>query len=180
MPHIADQAALVIAPEGEIVEQLSGDPARAAIAARRRARAQPETLLWDLIDAIRGAAEGQAHPGAGPRPREIRRRRPADARGARRAPSTSSALRARRSWPSARAHRRSATTSPRRPTRSISIRSASCCIDGYDRYRMFFKEALDKLGVDVNVFRVGAYKSAVEVTPAPTCRPRTRRRASRT
>jgi protease-4 len=35
-------------------------------------------------------------------------------------------------------------------------------IDGYSRYRMFFKEALDKLGVDINVFRVGAYKSAVE------------------
>ena len=35
-------------------------------------------------------------------------------------------------------------------------------LDGYDRYRMFFKEALDKLGVDINVFRVGAFKSAVE------------------
>ncbi len=35
-------------------------------------------------------------------------------------------------------------------------------IDGYDRYRMFFKQALDKLGVDINVFRVGAFKSAVE------------------
>ncbi|MGC1730521.1 MAG: signal peptide peptidase SppA, partial [Steroidobacteraceae bacterium] len=35
-------------------------------------------------------------------------------------------------------------------------------IDGYDRYRMYIKEALDKLGVDINVFRVGAYKSAVE------------------
>jgi protease IV len=35
-------------------------------------------------------------------------------------------------------------------------------IDGYARYRMFFKEALEKLGVDINVFRVGAYKSAVE------------------
>src|SRR5262249_56758861 len=29
-------------------------------------------------------------------------------------------------------------------------------------YRMFFKEALDKIGVDINVFRVGAFKSAVE------------------
>ena len=35
-------------------------------------------------------------------------------------------------------------------------------IDGYDRYRMYFKDALDKLGVDINVFRVGAFKSAVE------------------
>ena len=35
-------------------------------------------------------------------------------------------------------------------------------LDGYGRYRMFFKDALDKLGVDINVFRVGAFKSAVE------------------
>ena len=35
-------------------------------------------------------------------------------------------------------------------------------IDGYDRYVMYYKDALDKLGVDMNVFRVGAYKSAVE------------------
>jgi len=36
-------------------------------------------------------------------------------------------------------------------------------IDGYDRYRTYFKDALEKLGVDINVFRVGQYKSAVEV-----------------
>ncbi len=36
-------------------------------------------------------------------------------------------------------------------------------IDGYDRYRMYFKDAIDKLAVNVNVFRVGEYKSAVEV-----------------
>ena len=35
-------------------------------------------------------------------------------------------------------------------------------LDGYDRYRMFFKDALDKLGVDINLFRVGTFKSAVE------------------
>jgi len=35
-------------------------------------------------------------------------------------------------------------------------------LDGYGRYRMFFKEALDKIGVDINVFRVGSFKSAVE------------------
>ena len=35
-------------------------------------------------------------------------------------------------------------------------------VEGYDRYRTYLKEALDKLGVDINVFRVGAFKSAVE------------------
>ena len=35
-------------------------------------------------------------------------------------------------------------------------------VEGYDAYQNYFKEALDKLGVDVHVFRVGEYKSAVE------------------
>jgi protease-4 len=36
-------------------------------------------------------------------------------------------------------------------------------IDGYERYRTYYKELLDKIGVEVNLFRVGAYKSAAEV-----------------
>ena len=35
-------------------------------------------------------------------------------------------------------------------------------IEGFSAYGNYFKEALDKLGVDVHVFRVGEYKSAVE------------------
>lgn len=35
-------------------------------------------------------------------------------------------------------------------------------IDGYARYRGYYKEALDKLAVEVNLFRVGEYKSAME------------------
>ena len=32
-------------------------------------------------------------------------------------------------------------------------------VDGFSYYRMFLKDAIDKLGVDVNVFRAGTYKS---------------------
>ena len=35
-------------------------------------------------------------------------------------------------------------------------------IEGFSVYTNYFKDALDKLGVQVNVFRVGEYKSAVE------------------
>ncbi|TXH03445.1 MAG: signal peptide peptidase SppA [Nevskiaceae bacterium] len=35
-------------------------------------------------------------------------------------------------------------------------------IEGFSAYNNYFKDALDKLGVQVNVFRVGEYKSAVE------------------
>lgn len=35
-------------------------------------------------------------------------------------------------------------------------------IEGYEYYRMFFKSALEKLYIDVNVFKVGEFKSFVE------------------
>jgi len=35
-------------------------------------------------------------------------------------------------------------------------------IEGFGRYRMFYKDALDKLLIDWNVFKVGEFKSAVE------------------
>ncbi|MGV6852158.1 MAG: signal peptide peptidase SppA [bacterium] len=35
-------------------------------------------------------------------------------------------------------------------------------LEGYSRYRNYYKEGLDKLGVDVHLFRVGKYKSAAE------------------
>lgn len=35
-------------------------------------------------------------------------------------------------------------------------------LEGYGRYQMYYKEALDKLSISQHVFRVGTYKSAVE------------------
>jgi len=35
-------------------------------------------------------------------------------------------------------------------------------LEGLGRYRMYYKDALDKLGVDVHLFRVGEFKSAAE------------------
>ncbi|GHF91743.1 signal peptide peptidase SppA [Thalassotalea marina] len=35
-------------------------------------------------------------------------------------------------------------------------------LDGYGRYQLYFKSALDKLAISQHVFRVGTYKSAVE------------------
>lgn len=35
-------------------------------------------------------------------------------------------------------------------------------LDGYSNYRNFYKDGLDKLAVEINLFRVGEYKSAME------------------
>src|SRR5688572_21886791 len=55
---VPSSAALVIAPEGALVDQLSGDPLERAIA---RARGVPmqETLLRDIIDALRAARDDE-------------------------------------------------------------------------------------------------------------------------
>src|ERR1700682_5902899 len=54
IPTVPRSAALVIAPEGELVEQLSSDPVRRALGQASGGPA-PETLLKDVIDAIESA-----------------------------------------------------------------------------------------------------------------------------
>jgi protease-4 len=53
-PTVPMDAALILAPEGALVEQLSGDPLDRAIA-RARGLPQQEVLLKDLIEVIRKA-----------------------------------------------------------------------------------------------------------------------------
>src|SRR5690606_1238228 len=55
-PRVPDSAALVLAPQGALVDQLSGDPFERALA-RAQGSALRETLLKDIIDAIRAAAK---------------------------------------------------------------------------------------------------------------------------
>src|SRR6202521_5952858 len=58
IPTVPRSAALVIAPEGELVEQLSSDPVRRALGQASGGPA-PETLLKDVIDTI-GAAQSDS------------------------------------------------------------------------------------------------------------------------
>ena len=50
-------------------------------------------------------------------------------------------------------------------------------LQGYENYPLYFKEALDKLGVTVNVFRVGEFKSAVEPFTRESMSPQARENA---
>ena len=56
IPKIPKKAALVLAPEGEIVEQRSGDPIELAIA-EARGDGSNETLLRDLVEALHVAKD---------------------------------------------------------------------------------------------------------------------------
>jgi protease-4 len=161
IPHIADKSALVIEPKGEIVEQLSGSAVDQALA-RVQGDAREETLLWDLVDALKAAKKdariaavvldlNSMTAGGQPTLAEF----------------TAAIKDFRSSGKKVVAHATSYLQE------SYYVASAAdeiyldpmglVAIDGYDRYRTYYKDLLDKLGVEVNLFRVGAYKSAAEV-----------------
>ena len=161
IPHIVDRSALVIAPKGEIVEQLSGSPVDQALA-KAQGDAQAETLLWDLIDAIKAAKKDERikalvldlnymSGGGQPTLAEL----------------TASIKDFRGSGKKVIAYGTSFMQE------SYYVAAAAdeiyldpqglVAIDGYERYRTYYKELFDKIGVEVNLFRVGAYKSAAEV-----------------
>jgi|GEM_PF-3959918 len=56
IPHVPAKAALVLAPQGMLVEQLTGDPLERALA-EVYGQDRPETLVRDLVEAIRTAKD---------------------------------------------------------------------------------------------------------------------------
>jgi protease-4 len=158
--RIPSKAALLIEPEGELVEQLSGDPFTRAVRAARGERRR-ETLLWDLTDSIRAAAADRRiqalaldldkfDGGTQPTLEEL-------ARAIRDFRATGKKVVAYGTELSQEGYYLAAQADE-----SYLDPMGFVLIDGYERYRMYLKEALDKLGVDINVFRVGQFKSAVE------------------
>ena len=160
VPTVPLKAALLVAPEGRIVEQESGDPLERAVQ-QARGQGHSETLLWDLTDSIRAAAKDKRIPvlaldlekldGAGqPTLEELARALHEFRATGKKVIAYGNEITQERFYLAAQAD-------------EIYLDPMGfVLIDGYARYRMFFKEALEKLGVDINVFRVGAYKSAVE------------------
>jgi protease-4 len=160
VPRIPSKAALLVAPEGRLVEQLSGDPVERAIQ-QARGEAHTETLLWDLTDSIRVAAtderiqalaldlekfEGASQPTLAELAAALHEFRASG----KKVIAYGTELTQERYYLAAQAD-------------EIDLDPMGfVLIDGYDRYQMYLKDALDKLGVDINVFRVGTFKSAVE------------------
>ena len=160
-PSVPDTAALVVRPEGQLVEQLSGDPVQRAIE-NAQGQERKETLLWDLVDAIRAGATDQRirvlvldldkMEGAGqPMLEEL-----ALAIGKFRASGKPVIAYGTEFDQDQFYLAAQADEVYLDPTGFVMI-------EGYSRYSLYFKGLLQKLGVDVNVFRVGTFKSAVEI-----------------
>ena len=160
IPVLPEKAALVIRPQGQIVEQLTGDPFERALE-KVQGSLRSETLLWDLTDAIDAARDDDRiqalvldldrFTGAGqPTMQELTASIDAFRASGKKVIAQGSVFLQAPYYIAAHAD-------------EIYLDPLGfVLIDGYDRYVMYYKDALDKLGVDMNVFRVGAYKSAVE------------------
>ncbi|HEV7608289.1 MAG TPA: signal peptide peptidase SppA [Steroidobacteraceae bacterium] len=161
IPRIADHSALVLAPKGEIVEQLTGSPVDQALA-KVQGDAQQETLLWDLLDALKAAKKDSRitavvldlnyMSGGGQ-------------------PTLAEFAAAIKDFRSSGKKVVAYGTSFMQESYYVAAAADEIyldpqglvAIDGYERYRNYYKDLFDKLGVEINLFRVGAYKSAAEV-----------------
>lgn len=160
IPLVPEKAALVIAPRGPIVEQLTGDPLERALADTLR-RGPREALLRDVVESIQAATGdarikalyldlGGMEGGGVAKLREIA----AAVDEFRATGKTVVAYGDFYDQPQyyLAAHADEVYVDP----------YGAVIVDGYANYGYFVKDALDKLSVDWNVFRVGQYKSAVE------------------
>ncbi len=160
LPTVPAKAALLVAPEGELVEQLSGAPLERALQ-EARGQGKAETLLWDMVDAIHAAARDRRIPVMAIDLEHL------DSAGQ---PMLEELAKAIREFHAAGKKVIAFGTELTQERYYIAAQADEIyldplgfvLLDGYGRYRMFFKQALDKVGVDINVFRVGAFKSAVE------------------
>src|ERR1700736_2682658 len=157
LPVVPRSAALVIAPEGEIVEQLASDPVRRAFGQASGGPA-PETLLRDVLDAIAAAKSDERIKLI------VLDLGNFESTGLSKLQEIGAALREFRA-----AGKRVVTAADSMDQTQYYLAAQAgevyldpmglVYLDGFSYYRMFLKDAIDKLGVDVNVFRAGTYKS---------------------
>lgn len=159
-PDVPESAALVVNPRGAIVEQLAGDAVDRAIG-QLTGDERPETLKRDLERAIRAARDDDrikvlvldlnSLNGAGLSTLQDLRAVVEDFK-----TSGKPVIAAADFYGKSQYYLASAADEIYLHHMGIVM------LDGYGRFRSYYKEGLDKAEIDFNVFRVGEYKSAVE------------------
>jgi protease-4 len=160
IPIVPQQAALVLAPRGVVVEQLSGDPLQRAIA-EAYGQGTAETLLRDLVDAVRAAQKddrikvlvldlGGMSGGGITKMEELA--------AAIREFKTSG----KKVIAMGEGYDQSQYYVASHADEIYLDPQGVVLLQGYGHYRTFLKGAIDKLGVEVNIFRAGTFKTATE------------------
>jgi protease-4 len=177
LPFIPAEAALVIAPEGRIVEEISGEPFERAVA-ETLGESQPETRLQDLLDAIDAAADdgriralvldlGAMERAGLPALEDI-----AAALSTFR--ESGKKVYAWGGWFDQRQYYLAAQAD------EVYLDPyGTVIIEGYGYFRQYLKGAADKLAVDVHVFKVGTHKSAPDTFTRSDMSPEDREEAQR-
>jgi protease IV len=159
-PRLPEHAALVLRPSGAIVEQLTGEPFERALS-QAQGNAPPETLLWDLTEAIHAAAsDGRIQA-------ILIDTDDMSSAGQAKLEEISAAL------AEFRKNGKKVIARGSRMGKSQFYLAAQAdevyldpfgavLIDGYERFRLYYKDALDKLGIQMHLFRAGKFKSAEE------------------
>lgn len=157
IPIVPQSAALVIAPQGALVEQLSGDPVERAIA-EAYGTGRAETLVRDLIDAIEAARKDNrikvlvldlgSMSGGGIAKLEELANAVRDFRAS-----------GKRVVAMGEGYDQSQYYLAANADDLFLDPEGFVFIEGYGYYRTFLKGAIDKLAVDVNIFRAGKFKS---------------------
>ncbi|MDE2252164.1 MAG: signal peptide peptidase SppA [Gammaproteobacteria bacterium] len=160
IPHLPERGALVIRPSGDIVEQLAGEPLARALS-EAQGESAPQTLLSDLTQAIRAAATDA---------RIQALLVETDDMGSAGQPELEELAAAIREFRSRGKKVVAHGSYFLQGQYYLAAQADEVYLDpfgfvllpGYDRYRMYFKDAIDKLGVDVHLVRAGKFKSADE------------------
>lgn len=159
-PQVPDEGALVIRPAGSLVEQLSGDPMQ-RVMDKITGNATPETLVLDVVDGIRAAKDDDrikalvldmdGMGGSGLTKLQVLRRELMDFKASGKPIIAMSDGYSRDGYYLASV-----------ADEVYVHKMGGVLLDGYGRYRTYYKEGIDRLEVDWNIFKVGTYKSAVE------------------
>jgi protease-4 len=157
IPIVPRSAALIIAPQGELVEQLAGDPVRRAVGEASGGPA-PETLLRDVTDAI---AAGKSDSRIKLIVLDLDELAPS---GLSKLQEIGTAL---RDFRASGKRVIAAGDSFSQSQYYLAAQAGEVYLDpmgevsvnGFSYYRMYYKDAIEKLSVDLNVFRAGTFKS---------------------
>jgi len=158
LPFIPASAALVLAPEGRIVEQISGEPYQRALA-DALGEGRPETRLQDILDVIESAAEddrisalvldlGALERAGLPALQDISAALASFRNSGKKVFAWGAWFDQRQYFLAAQADQ-------------VYIDPfGAVLIEGFGYFRQYMKGTADKLAVDVHVFKAGTHKSA--------------------